>query len=256
MTGHSIAQRLAADFENPDFNEADTRHQIINRVLHEVLGWPHSGVSCERSVVDGYVDYILRDSAGRAVLVVEAKRTGKYFQLPRAAAEGSDLKRVRLKTLATDPEIRAAVTQVTRYCPHVGSEYACVTNGQEWIIFRAFIRGRDFTEADALVIPSLRYFADRFTEADNLLSYPAVAQSRSLQTALDPRRGTTRDLYYPKNGIAHYDAAFARNEYAKYMDPIARKYFTDILPTDTRMMKFCYVFAQGTHEAESDSRLD
>jgi GTPase SAR1 family protein len=252
MIPHQIAEELAAGLSAADFNEADTRHQILDRLIHEVLGWPHSAVACEQNVFAGYIDYVLRDSVGRAVLVIEAKRSGDYFQLPRSIARSSDLKRVRLKTLTTNRAIRAAVTQVMSYCPQVGSEYACVTNGSEFIIFRTFIRGRDFTEADALVIPSLNYFATNFTEVDNLLSYQAVAEVRSLQIALDPRRGTTRELYYPKNGIGHYDAAFARNEYAKFLDPIARRYFTDISPTDNRMMRSCYVFAQGTHEAEAD----
>lgn len=252
MSPHQIAEQLAAELTTANFNEADTRHKIINRLLHEVLAWPHSAVACEQNVADGYIDYVLTDGAGRPALVIEAKRTGKYFQLPRGVAEGTDLKRMRLKTLTTNREIRAAVTQVMAYCPQVGSEYACITNGSEFIIFRTFIRGRDFTEADALVIPSLSYFSEKFTEADNFLSYEAVAKSRSLHTVLDPGRGTTRELYYPKNGIGHYDAAFARNEYAKYLDPIARRYFTDISPTDDRMMRFCYVFAQGTHEAEAN----
>jgi predicted type IV restriction endonuclease len=85
------------------------------------------------------------------------------------------------------------------YCPQVGSEYACVTNGTAFILFRAFIRGRDYSDADALVISSLTYFAKSFTAAYNLLAYEPVTRSRSLHIALDSQRGS-RELYYP-NGV-------------------------------------------------------
>ena len=42
MDGQLIAQELDATFQKRDLNEADTRHQIINRLLHEVLAWPYS----------------------------------------------------------------------------------------------------------------------------------------------------------------------------------------------------------------------
>src|SRR5262249_49087456 len=99
MSPHQVAEQLALNLTTADFNEADTRHKIIDRLLHEVLAWPHTAVACERNVAAGYIDYVLADSAGRPALVIEAKRSGKYFQLPRSVAKGSDLKRMRLKTL-------------------------------------------------------------------------------------------------------------------------------------------------------------
>jgi predicted type IV restriction endonuclease len=57
-------------------NEAETRRKVIDRVLFEVLGWSHDGVSVEERVSeDGattYADYIVR-TAGTS-FVVEAKK--------------------------------------------------------------------------------------------------------------------------------------------------------------------------------------
>jgi hypothetical protein len=63
MQGHSIAEALEKQFATRTLNEADTRHQIINRLLHEVLSWPHESVFCEQKVHPGYTDFVLRDKA-------------------------------------------------------------------------------------------------------------------------------------------------------------------------------------------------
>jgi hypothetical protein len=38
-------------------NEADTRAQVIDRVLQEVCGWPRSELSREEHVHRGFIDY-------------------------------------------------------------------------------------------------------------------------------------------------------------------------------------------------------
>lgn len=255
MNSHRIAEELARQFANRALNEADTRHQIINRLLHEVLSWPHGNVGCEQKVHPGYIDFVLRDKADRAALLIEAKKEGKYFTLPTKITGATDqLRHVRLRTLATDPAIADAVNQAAQYCPAIGCQYACVTNGHEFIIFRSFIPGKHFMAADALVIPNLQYFADRFTLAYNLLGYEAVTSGRSLQCALEAKTGRSRELYYPKRGIVHYDSPYQKNPYARFLEPVARRYFGEIAPTDKRMMDRCYVFARGTREVQDGIR--
>ena len=255
MQNHRIAEELAAQFQHRNLNEADTRHQIIDRLLHEVLSWPHESVKCEENVRQGYIDFVLRDKGNRAVLLIEAKKEGKYFTLPTKARKPSDQPRsIRLRTLATDPEIAHAVSQAAQYCPAIGCQYACVTNGHEFIIFRAFILGRDFMDEDALVISQLQYFAERFTLAYNLLGYQAITVDLSLQRVFQIQKGKCRELNYPKYGIIHYDSPLQKNPYARFLEPLARRYFGEIHPTDSRMMDHCYVFARGTREVQDGIR--
>src|SRR5205814_8304678 len=132
MEGHRVAEELAKQFVRRTRNEATTRYQIINPLLHDVLSWPGDGVTCEEKVHPGYIDFVLRDKAERAVLLIEAKKEGKYFTLPTKVSQQSDqLRFVRLRTLATDPNISAAVNQAAQYCPTIGCQYACVTNAYE-----------------------------------------------------------------------------------------------------------------------------
>lgn len=89
MNGHTIAEELNSAFVKRSMNEADTRHQILDRLLHEVLAWPHSSVKLEERTHVGYLDYVLRNKAERVVLIIEAKKEGRYFELPRKKHKSS-----------------------------------------------------------------------------------------------------------------------------------------------------------------------
>jgi predicted type IV restriction endonuclease len=71
MNDYDTAVYLAKTYKGSGQNEADTRHQIIDRLLHGVLAWPHSAVKVEEHVHAGFMDYVLRDIGGRAVMVTE-----------------------------------------------------------------------------------------------------------------------------------------------------------------------------------------
>ena len=64
-------------------NEADTRHQIIDIVLHSLLAWPRSRTSVEEYIKPGYADYVLKRSNGDSILFIEAKKGGGLFRSPR-----------------------------------------------------------------------------------------------------------------------------------------------------------------------------
>src|SRR5207302_4599829 len=83
-----------------------------------------------------------------------------------------------------------------------------------------------------------------------LLGYEGLTSERSLHKALNSQNATGRELFYPKSGITHYDGIVAKNPYAKFLEPIGRRYFGEIPSTDKRLMDHCYVFARGTHQVE------
>ncbi|MGV3499119.1 MAG: hypothetical protein ACO1OR_09870 [Hydrogenophaga sp.] len=67
-----------------DANEAATRLKVVDRVLHEVLGWTDSDIEPEEHVSeDGnhtFADYVLRTA--NVGVVVETKKVGASFELP------------------------------------------------------------------------------------------------------------------------------------------------------------------------------
>jgi hypothetical protein len=66
-------------------SESDTRANILDRVLYEVLKWPRESVRRETFSNPGYIDYEF--NIGRPVLVLEAKAAGVAFSFPYQKTE-------------------------------------------------------------------------------------------------------------------------------------------------------------------------
>ena len=124
MIQHLTLRDLAQRQKERDLNEADTRSLVIDTVIHDVFDWPKTSVKRELSVHPGYADYVLSNAAGQAALVVEAKREGAWFTLPRRT--GPNAARpdyVSVRTLLTDPTTRDAINQARTYCLDIGCNF-------------------------------------------------------------------------------------------------------------------------------------
>jgi len=241
MQQHIIAINLAKQQSGRDLNEADTRHKVIDKVIHEILDWPKGQVALEKSVSAGYVDYILTKASGQIGLVVEAKREGKYFSLPKSARTESDFAHVSVRTLMTDSNVASAIMQVRSYCLELGCSYGAITNGHEWIVFRVFEQGMDWRSLRALVIPSLNSFASAFTKLYNALSYRRVSYDGSLNSLLSKDSQENRETYRPGYEIPAYARAIQPNKYVQHLRPIADRYFGVIDETQLDFMDAVYV---------------
>ena len=58
--------------------EQDTRFQLIDRMLTEVMGWQHTDIRTEPHDESGYTDYLLSIN-NRKRLVIEAKKQEKIL---------------------------------------------------------------------------------------------------------------------------------------------------------------------------------
>src|SRR5689334_11767023 len=77
-----IKQSFQAFFDKHEYiTEADTRINLIDKILKEVLFWPDIEISRESKSENGYLDYLLRIN-GKKFVCVEAKREGKTFTFP------------------------------------------------------------------------------------------------------------------------------------------------------------------------------
>src|SRR5579859_5295375 len=84
----SNLEALEAEFTDRSENEAETRHKIIDLVLHDLLAWPRNRVSVEEFIRPGFADYVLKKSNDDSLLLIEAKRSGVFFTLPYAHKAG------------------------------------------------------------------------------------------------------------------------------------------------------------------------
>lgn len=241
MIAHQIAEKLASEYSRKSLNEADTRHKIIDVILHDVLGWPRNRVSCEEYINPGFADYVLRRTDGEPILFIEAKKEGAYFELPESITRKSSGSYISVKTLLTNGSVKAAIEQVRTYCLDMGCDVGAVTNGHTWIIFKTFQKEHDWRTLKAFVIPNIKYFSDDFIAAFNIFEYAAITDRGSLRRLLLDSGVFNRDLYYPKEKVIGYNAPVDSNPHAANLRVIADRYFGVINAGDADFMEQCYV---------------
>lgn len=186
-------QRIRVEFSDFAINtpiptEADTRANLIDRILTEVCGWPEQLVRREEHVSAGYIDYTLLVRS-RPYVAVEAKKTGVTFTLPTTSSRTLKL----AGPILTDKAVAAALKQVRSYCDDGGIRYGIATNGHAWIIFRAIREDMSWRDGHAHVFQSLDNVEANFTEFWNLLSYEAI-----LNGSLDAELGR---LFAPADNL-------------------------------------------------------
>lgn len=162
------------DYKDTIFTEQETRIKIIDRILIEVLNWPYEEIRAEEHTGSGYLDYKLSHN-GFSRIILEAKRDGSKLDI-------SDLTGGRGYKIS-GPTLRSkilqeGIEQAINYCGHKNAELACVTNGNEWLVFRGnrLGDGRDTCDGMGIVFPSLDDITSNFLIFYNLLAYESVQQ--------------------------------------------------------------------------------
>ena len=222
-------------------NEAETRHKIIDFVLHDYLSWPKNCVSVEEYIAPGFADYVLKKSDGSHLLFIEAKREGIFFELPIAHDALQLSCYITIAKLLTDPNIKSAMSQVRTYCLETGCEYACITNGHEWVFFKTFEKGKKWDSQSAFVIRGLQFFKTEYIKARNTFSFIAITENASLVSALSTTLPKDRSVYYPRERINSYSHPIKSNWLATKLRPVVNYYFGVISDADTDFMERCYV---------------
>src|ERR1035441_1548350 len=85
-TARETLKRIAQEFSSfmaatGGANEADTRVNLIDKILTQVCFWPEAAIKREQHVDRGYIDYSLLVQT-RRYIAVEAKREGITFTFP------------------------------------------------------------------------------------------------------------------------------------------------------------------------------
>ncbi len=236
------------EYKQGGLNEADTRFRVIDEILEKILAWPKSSIACE-VITDGVrADYVLKNKAGKTVLVIESKREGVYFELPSFVNSNAHYTKVQMSKLLSDPNIKQAVVQVKEYCEDLGCNYGAITNGYVWIIFLVTPQNAPWKTLPAFVIKNLLFFKDNYTTAINLLGYNAIVNDSSLKKQIGVTRIQSEEIYYPKDQITAYNTFINNNSYAGTMNVISRKYLGNIPYMDEKFFKNCYVINKGHYD--------
>ena len=233
-------------------NEAETRHKLIDLVLHDFLSWPRNRVSVEEYIRPGFADYVLKKANDDHLIFIEAKRSAVLFTLPLPHSPDETSCYVSLQNLLSDPNIKDTITQVRTYCIDTGCEFACITNGHEWIFFKTFEKGKRWDALQAFVIRKHEFFRNEYTKAINAFSYIAITEQSSLVSLLTSAPPKDRSVYYAKDRIPAYGHIINANRLAAMLRPLVNQYFGVIPDHDTEFMDRCYV-SQRDYTQTSDS---
>lgn len=153
-------------------NEAETRFQILDRILSEALCWPRSSIHVEKHMDGQYSDYELGNPV---VLLIEAKRESVRFELPI----GWNKPTAKIETLyELSDEIGSAISQALEYCQPRGIPYGAISNGHQIVAFIASRQdGIAPRKGKALVFASLKEMESRFQELWEALSPVGLGDS-------------------------------------------------------------------------------
>jgi len=222
-------------------NEAETRAKIIDSILRNCLDWQEKYIARENPTYSGYIDYELKISQSTRI-VIEAKRGGDYFLIPRT----QNKRTYKLNgVLSTSDNLQKAIQKVRDYCNDIGCKYAAVFNGSQLVIFPAISIGKPWKEGYAIVFHSLNDIEDNFNLFFDILAFENVAGG-SLLRHLEKKR---KDYSYNKitSEIYNPDESGARNELYIYLQPLCDFIFSDLLDeARTEVLKRCYVYDKST----------
>ena len=241
----SLRPELEA-FQRTTTTEQDTRLQLVDRLLIEVLGWPRHFIATEKHQQNGFADYVL-GPPDRKFFIVEAKRSGENL----IDSSPDTLRNYKLRS----PALRSAqdgVQQAQRYCVDNGVAFAALTTGVQWIAFRAIrTDGKPVEEGSTFSFPSIDSINKKFTEFFELFAYTShiaatnevrfqsvegapILHNESLESISDPNR-----------------VALAKKpQLAMDMDSIFREFFASMSSTDQEMLAKCFVESKESKTAD------
>ena len=187
--------------DNPiDWNEANTRFHIIDRLLVECLGWSKDP---DKFVVEKHADGEYQDYAlgAPAAVIWEAKRSGIYFDFP-ADADKQTVQNIA-DIFAVSKSAESAMRQAQGYCNDSGVEIAVVCNGHQLIAFVAVRIGQSWLKGKALVIRKFQQMHTEFATVWQCLSPDGIYEKRLLSflnygaVRTIPQKLSTKLLHYP-----------------------------------------------------------
>ena len=225
------AEAINKELENE--SEAQTRFDIIDRLIKEVLQWKHGQISVEEYAAgekQEYIDYLLR--SGDNKIIVEAKKIGAAFPTPT--------KRKKLKltgSILSEGEIGKAIIQAENYAKTKEANIVAVTNGVCWCFYPFDVN----VDRDIIYAYLLFPFND-IKDAEqlfNIFSIQNVEQDSLSKLTYENPNIIIRSLV---RSTLNADARIGRNIIADYISPaLDYAFHGESLIGDKSKLEFCFV---------------
>src|SRR6218665_819678 len=224
--------KKALDKKLENDSEAQTRFDIIDRVIREILQWEHGQISVEPYTTgfkSGFIDYLL--TAGDFKIVIEAKQIGASFPSPT--------RKKKLKVTGTilgSGEIKNALEQAEGYARSKGANIVMVTNGTCWCYYTTDYADREKLHASLLFpFENLKDAEELF----NIFEVHNVEHGSLLNVNSEPDIILNNKLL---NIIENSDYRLGRNSIADHiMKGIDQAIMSEALINDEDVLRECYV---------------
>lgn len=241
-------KEIEKKYKSLNLNESDTRFKIIDEIIVNILKWPKETISTEKYINGNRADYVLKDLNDNPVLILESKKNEVYFNLPSSFNSNKSIEKILMDKLLTDEAIKSAVNQVREYAEDLMCNYACICNGNVWVLFRVNSTLKPWKKLFAYVIKDINSFITDFTEINNVINYSNIVYNDSLSNNIGVSKKTYKEVFYPKNRISSYDTPVNSNKFAGPLRRISNKFLGPIPETDFEFMDTCYVSKKGHYE--------
>jgi len=224
-------------FVQNHYSETDTRIKFIDPLLKDVLGWDeYLHIKREEQYVKDEdrrcIDYLI--SLQEPILVVEAKKNLKQFEIPTTL----DRIEYSLRGVIKDWENAwSAICQAQRYCSDQGARYALVTNGHQYIVFKAVSEQISWMKGHALVFGSPGILRQHLTLFYECLAKETIAQDKLSEIAFP----TVAQLFRkkPRSSIKLANSGY-RNDMYSVLDSAFRDVLLDVPQKTPGFLKECY----------------
>ncbi|MCC5939353.1 MAG: AAA family ATPase [Lunatimonas sp.] len=214
-------------------SEAQTRFDVIDRLIREVLQWQHGQISVEphtSGVRDGYIDYVL--AAGDKKIIVEAKKIGSGFPSPTRK------RKLKLTgTILGHGAINDALLQAEDYAKNLNANVVVATNGSCWCFYPLL---KD-TSRDS-VYATLLFPFERIEDAEylfNLFGCENVENNSLSEINVSPPIELVNKLSHV---VRDSDAKIGRNTIADHIMPaVDSAILSEALLENEDVLEKCYV---------------
>jgi len=223
---------IVCDKDLTSSSEAETRFQIIDTMIIEVLGWSRKQINVEERITaeedGGYVDYLMRNKD--QMILVEAKRYGITF------ATATNRTRLSLSgTVLTRKGIKQAIEQAEQYAETLsGIDAIVVTNGLCWCIFGP--NSRDSNVFAYIFFPFEK--SEHAEKLFELIGEQNVASGSLGLLSENPQSQENRLIYE----LGRLDGRVDRNNIADHLVPAINKaLYADAILKDPQQLERCFV---------------
>lgn len=221
------------------YSESDTRSKFIDPIFKDILGWSEHDIRREQPAADGYSDYVV--GAEYSFFHIEAKRALPQFEI-NAPSKARQLK-LEGPHLLGKKSVKPHLEQVAKYSIDLGTDFAILTNGNQYVIFKTRIPGRSWRTGDAIVFHDWDDIKANFTDFYGLLSKEQV-RSGALSEAFDLAQKNQAMHYTALQYVHSPDSELIRNKFWNKISHIINPYLT-VDPSDVEIqdeiIQHCYV---------------